>query len=171
MLAATGLYALWLRVRLRRAADLASDAQIERARAEQELERAEHQRDIQQRRADEFFAIISGVEGEAQTWRRMYQQGMAGAGAAQSWLFRDLSEAVKRANAYAARLRILGEKATEVQVDPQLKRFVDEFDSDGKAEVPHVDATVQAQRVERETRGPAALNEPIEAQADGNDPN
>src|SRR5258706_6364892 len=43
---------------------------------------------LQKRRADEFFAIIQGVEGERDTWQRFYRQSSQHAGAAQAWLIR-----------------------------------------------------------------------------------
>jgi hypothetical protein len=155
--------------RERRLVRACQQAERRAIQAEYDREQAIRQRDMHERRANEFFEIIQGVEGEAQTWRRMYQQGMAGAGAAQSWLFRDLSEVVKLANAYGARLRKLGEKAPPVQVNPQLKRFIDDFEEHTKAEVPRAPGHEEAERLEREVRGPAALNEPIEAQPETND--
>lgn len=127
-----------------------------------DFQRARERADLHERRANEFFAIIEGVEGEAQTWRKMFGEGMSKAGAAQNWLVRDLSEMTKVANIFGARLRALKEKAPTVQVSPQLRDFIAEFEQDGKAEVAVAPGKSAADLIETELRGPAALNAPVE---------
>jgi len=158
---------------LNRGRALRSDAA--RAKAEMDaayraLDDTERQRDMQRRRADEFFGLIQGVEAEADMWRKLYRRGMSQAGVAQNWLIRDLSEVVRAANAYAARLRKHGEKVLSVQVSPELKRFIEDFEQQTNAEVPRAPGHAEAERLEREIVGPAALNEPIEATSPPHDP-
>jgi hypothetical protein len=83
--------------------------------------------DFQQRRADEFFSIIQGIETERDTWRRFFEKSSHHAGVAQAWLLRELAEAVQRANAYAGALRKLGHQARDIDVNPALKEVVEEF--------------------------------------------
>jgi hypothetical protein len=136
-------------------AALADDIQRERERA-----------DLHERRASEFFGIIEGVEAEAQTWRRMFGEGMTKAGAAQNWLLRDLSEITKVANMYGARLRKHGDKAPTVQPSPGLKDLIAQFEEEAQAAVPAAPGKAEAERIEGELRGPAALNEPVETTAE-----
>lgn len=166
----TTLYLWYMLWRVRRLRAATRHAEREQQMAYAALEQAQRQRDMHQRRADEFFELIRGVEGEADTWRRLYRKGMSQAGVAQNWLLRDLSEVVRLGNAYAARLRKHGEKAPSVQVHPDLKRFIDDFEQQSKAEVPAAPGHAEAERIEREILGPAALNEPLEAQSQTNDP-
>jgi hypothetical protein len=91
------------------------------------LAQAESREAFQQRRADEFFAIISGIEREADEWRRIYRDSQRMGGAAQSWLLRDLQGALAAGNRYAARLRALGQAAPDLSVDPALADLVQEF--------------------------------------------
>jgi hypothetical protein len=81
----------------------------------------------QKKRADEFFAIIEGVEGEAQTWRQMYRRDMASGNAAQSWLFRELGTAVVQGNRYAEELRRRGVMVRDLTVSPELQAVVGEL--------------------------------------------
>jgi hypothetical protein len=100
--------------------------------AEARLTRVEGQRfrdqaDLQQRRADEFFGIIQGIEVERDTWRGFYAKSSHHAGVAQAWLIRDLSNLVIVANRLAARLREKGEKVPPIHLDKALQQIVDEF--------------------------------------------
>lgn len=88
---------------------------------------AGHRASIEARRAQEFFNIIAGIEKERDTWVKLYQESSAQAGVAQNWLFRDLSGAVRRANAFAQELRKLGKPAKEVRIDPSLTEVLAEF--------------------------------------------
>jgi biopolymer transport protein ExbB/TolQ len=81
----------------------------------------------EERKAKEFFGIIEGIERERDTWQALYRQSSQAAGVAQAWLMRDLSQAVGQANAYAARLRALGQKAPGVNIDPQLRTVLEDF--------------------------------------------
>lgn len=111
-------------VELRRALDGAEAAANEtRAAADSIAEMAR----TEKRRADEFFGIIAGVERERDTWQRFYRESSHAAGVAQAWLVRDLGRTVAQANAYAARLRALGQQAHPVNVDPSLQEVLDEF--------------------------------------------
>jgi hypothetical protein len=83
--------------------------------------------DFQQRRADEFFSIIQGIEVERDTWRRFFEKSSHHAGVAQAWLLRELTEAVQRANTYAEALRKLGHQVRGIDVNPALKEVVEEF--------------------------------------------
>jgi hypothetical protein len=84
---------------------------------------------FQQRRADEFFSIIEGVEMEANSWRRLYMEGMTTSAAAQNWLFRELGRAVKIANRYSAALKKNGIAATEIEIDPELVKIHKKFEA------------------------------------------
>ncbi len=155
---------------VRRLRIAAARAEAERARAYEALWQVEQERDLHRRRADEFFAIIQGVENEAQTWRRMFKDGMAKAGAAQNWLIRDLSMITRIGNAYAARLRKLKENAPALKVDPQLQRFIEEFEQETQREVPVAPGQEAAEKIERELLGPAATAKPIEVPSTTHDP-
>lgn len=103
----------------------------------------------QKRRADEFFGIIEGVEQEADTWRKMWKEGMQKAGVAQGWLLRDLDLALRRANVYANRLRQHGEKVEDEALDPKLGELLKELTdtralpADRKVEAVKAAAAVQ----------------------------
>ena len=74
----------------------------------------------QKRRGDEFFGIISGLEGEAEQWRRLYGTFLGQASNAQSWLLRELERITKMANARGERLRDLGQDIKDIAVPPEL---------------------------------------------------
>lgn len=82
----------------------------------------------QQRRADEFFSIIEGMEKETDGWRRAYLEGMETAGAAQSMLFRELGRVLNLCNRYSARLRKAGIEVPEAEITPELKAMHDRFE-------------------------------------------
>ncbi len=82
---------------------------------------------IERRRATEFFNIIAGLEHERDVWQKLYNESSYHSGVAQSWLFRDLSGAVQRANAFARELRKHGVAAKDVKIDPALTDVLAEF--------------------------------------------
>jgi hypothetical protein len=133
-----------------------------------DLQRESERADLHERRANEFFGIIQGVEAEADTWRRMYRAGMSKASNAQNWLLRDLADVIKVANLFRTRLSKHGETVPPVQVSPQLKDLVAEFEQSVEADVPRAPGKEEADRIEKELRGPAALNAPVDVNADQN---
>jgi hypothetical protein len=116
-----------------------------------------------ERRADEFFSIIEGVEKERDTWTKLYRQSSQHAGAAQAWLLRDLSQAVQRANNFARLLREKGEKVPDVRIDPALAEVVREFGihAEGTIEVPHAPGMDAAKALNEATGVPAAGSPPL----------
>jgi len=116
--------AFMLTARLRREARVSAEAV--RA-ATQAVAIAQENERFQKRRADEFFGIIEGVEKEADGWRASWRDGMRSASVAQGWLFRELDTALRRGNAFAARLREKGDKVEDMVVDPKLRQLVDEI--------------------------------------------
>lgn len=126
----------------------------------EQLEREEREARFQRRRAGEFFAIIEGVEGERDTWKRMWRDTQQTSSAAQQWLLRDLERAVLVANGYAARLRRLGEKAEAVRMAKDLEQILEHW-RDTPAEPAHVDgkkAMVEAEeKLAEQTPGPEVI--------------
>ena len=82
---------------------------------------------LHERRADEFFNIIRGIEVERDQWQKWFQESSRQAGVAQGWLFRDLEMATHRANVLAAELRKLGKAVKDIAVDPKLQAVKEEF--------------------------------------------
>jgi len=108
--------------------------------------------ELQERRANEFFSIIQGLEGERDTWQKLYHESSRQSGVAQAWLLRDLSGIIQRANVFARELKKHGVKATEVIVDPALKELVAEFGEHHPggyaADVPRAPGFEEAKRLE-----------------------
>jgi hypothetical protein len=118
---------------LRRALDGAEAAANEARGAVDSL--AEMAR-TEERKAREFFGIIEGVERERDTWQKFYRESSHAAGVAQAWLMRDLARTIGQANAYAARLRAVGQQAQAVNLDPNLQDVLEEFSLAHTADKP-----------------------------------
>jgi hypothetical protein len=106
---------------------------------------------LHERRASEFFGIITGVEKERDGWQRLYRESSQQAGVAQAWLIRDMGRVIQIGNQYAQRLRKHGETAPPVDVDPQLKQVVEEFAGThalGHPEITSTDAAALAKAVD-----------------------
>jgi len=112
---------------------------------------------VHKRRADEFFALIQGIERERDIWQKFFFDSARKSGVAQNWLLRDLSGAVQRANAFAAELRKLGKPAQNVSVHPQLKEIIEDYGAeypDGKADaVATAPGFARAKEIDQELTG------------------
>lgn len=82
------------------------------------------------RRADEFFGIIEGLEGEAEQWRDLYRNFLGQASVAQSWLLRELERSTKVANARGAKLAELGHDVKDIEVPAELRAELAKIQAD-----------------------------------------
>lgn len=129
LLLLVGMVSLW-RVSMQRIGELRRSldgAEAAASEAQAAVDSIAEMARTERRRADEFFGIIAGVEKERDTWQRFYRESSHAAGVAQAWLMRDLGRTVVQANAYAARLRALGQQAQPVSVDPSLQEVLEDF--------------------------------------------
>lgn len=63
-------------------------------------------------RAQRYFEVIERIEKQRNQWQDLYHQAVAGASAAQSWLFRECNRLARHAGR---------------PVDPKLKPFLDDY--------------------------------------------
>jgi hypothetical protein len=138
-----------LRKALTRTGELADNAQ----KAAAELGTLAQQ---QSNRADAFFGIIEGIEHERDGWQNFYRESSRAAGVAQGWLARELQRVVVEANNLSAELRKRGIKAPTIEVDPNLKGVLEDFNvhSEGKNELPREAGMVEARQIEEASKTP-----------------
>jgi len=128
------------------------------AEAHRSLELARAGRDHEERRADDFFALIQGVEKEAQGWRKEYEELLRGALVAQDMLINRMNWLAEK-NALLVRLcRKNGLEVSDAEISKELQEKLQSF-REKRVDIPHVDASGAAQEIQARAEAAKAEQE------------